>query len=393
PETLFWLPDLETDEQGRAQVQVPIADSITTWRISVLASDAAGNLGSSQSGLRVFQEFFVEPDLPRFLTAGDEIAAPISIFNYLDLPQTIALDVAPGDWFELTGEAPGPVEIGPHEVSVVYLPIRVLRHGAFDLQITATGDAASDAVARTVEVLPDGQQLTDSTGGTLAATQSFTTGVPAAAIDGTGRVVVRVYPGIVSQVLEGLEGLLQTPYGCFEQTSSVTYPNVVVLDYLKSTGQASPRIQLQVEQLINLGYQRLLTFEVRNEPGGFSLFGDPPAQMMLTAYGLMEFGDMGEVAYVDPELMARVAAYLAARQGYDGAWRAEGMTIESGLEDMESQLATTAYITWGLVDAGYEPFSVEQGVRYIRRALRAASADAAPESPLASPVGVAATGG
>ncbi|MCB0100335.1 MAG: hypothetical protein KDE46_31610, partial [Caldilineaceae bacterium] len=164
PETLFWLPELETDAEGHAQVQVPIADSITTWRISVLASDAAGNLGSSQSGLRVFQEFFVEPDLPRFLTAGDEIDAPVSIFNYLDAPQTIALDVAPGDWFELTGEPPAPVAIGPHEVSVVYLPIRVLRHGTFDFQITATGAAASDAVLRTVEVLPDGRQITDSTG-------------------------------------------------------------------------------------------------------------------------------------------------------------------------------------------------------------------------------------
>jgi CD109 antigen len=58
PETLYWLPELETDADGRAQVQVPIADSITTWRVSVLASDRAGNLGSAQTGLRVFQEFF-----------------------------------------------------------------------------------------------------------------------------------------------------------------------------------------------------------------------------------------------------------------------------------------------------------------------------------------------
>jgi uncharacterized protein YfaS (alpha-2-macroglobulin family) len=166
-------------------------------------------------------------------------------------------------------------------------------------------------------VLPDGQQIFDTMGGKLAATQSFTVGVPATAIPGTGRLLVRVYPGVVSQVLEGLEGLLQTPYGCFEQTSSVTYPNVMVLDYLEATGQAAPRIQLQAEQLINLGYQRLLAFEVRGEPGGFSLFGDPPAQMMLTAYGLMEFGDMAGVAYVDPDLMARVAAYLANR----ATWR------------------------------------------------------------------------
>ena len=390
PETLYWLPELETDAEGRAQVQVPIADSITTWRVSVLASDREGNLGSAQTGLRVFQEFFVEPDLPRFLTVGDEVEAPISIFNYLDQPQTIALDIAPGDWYELTGAPPQTIEVGPNEVTVVYAPLRVLRHGAFDFQITATGSMLSDAVVRRIEVLPDGKQISDVFGGKLAATQTFTVGAPAAAIPGTGRVLVRVYPGVVSQVLEGLEGLLQTPYGCFEQTSSVTYPNVMVLDYLKATGQASPRIQLQAEQLINLGYQRLLTFEVRGEPGGFSLFGDPPAQMMLTAYGLMEFSDMADVAYVDPDLMARVAAYLANQQNRDGSWDAEGMTIESGVEDIQSQLATTAYIAWGLADAGYEPRAVQRAVRFIERALRQASTADAPSTPSASPVGDAA---
>jgi uncharacterized protein YfaS (alpha-2-macroglobulin family) len=391
PETLYWLPELETDADGRAQVQVPIADSITTWRISVLASDRAGNLGSAQTELRVFQEFFVEPDLPRFLTVGDELHAPISIFNYLDQPQRIALDVAPGDWYELTGDPPQTVEIGPNEVTVVYLPMRVLRHGMFDFQITATGSALSDAVVRRIEVLPDGQQIFDTMGGKLAATQSFTVGVPATTIPGTGRLLVRIYPGIVSQVLEGLEGLLQTPYGCFEQTSSVTYPNVMVLDYLEATGQAAPRIQLQAEQLINLGYQRLLAFEVRGEPGGFSLFGDPPTQMMLTAYGLMEFGDMADVAYVDPDLMARVAAYLANRQRGDGSWAAEGVTIESGIEDIQSQLATTAYITWGLADAGYESLTVSRAVRFIKQALRETPTPDAPDSPLSSSVGDAAT--
>jgi CD109 antigen len=34
------------------------------------------------------------------------------IFNYLDQPQRIALDVAPGDWYELTGDPPQTVEIG-----------------------------------------------------------------------------------------------------------------------------------------------------------------------------------------------------------------------------------------------------------------------------------------
>ena len=211
----------------------------------------------------------------------------------------------------------------------------------------------------------------------MQAQQTFDVALPETAIPGTARVTVKVFPGVVSQAVQGLEGLLQQPNGCFEQTSSTTYPNVLVLDYLKATGQINPRIQLQAEEYINLGYQRLLTFEVAGTRGGFSLFGEPPAQTMLTAYGLMEFADMSRVSYVDPALLERTAAFLFSRQGPDGSWAAEGMTIESGWERLgDARLPVTAYIAWALADAGYggsEP--VQRAVQYLRER---ASADLDP---------------
>src|SRR5690606_19661676 len=126
---------------------------------------------------------------------------------------------------------------------------------------TATGSAMSDAVRREVEVLPDGKPEQAVANGKVGEATQVALAVPEAAISGTARVVVKLYPGVVSQMVEGLEGLLQQPYGCFEQTSSTTYPNVLVLDYLETTGQINPQVRLQAEQYINLGYQRLLTFE------------------------------------------------------------------------------------------------------------------------------------
>ena len=89
------------------------------------------------------------------------------------------------------------------------------------------------------------------------------------------------------------------PSGCFEQTSSTTYPNVLALDYLRRTGKSVPAVEGKARQYIQLGYQRLLTFEVPG--GGFDWFGRPPANRTLTAYGLMEFQDMAKVSDVDPE--------------------------------------------------------------------------------------------
>jgi hypothetical protein len=117
----------------------------------------------------------------------------------------------------------------------------------------------------------------------------------------------------------------------------VTYPNVLVLDYLKKTQKLTPETQLKAERFIGLGYQQLLTFEVPG--GGFSLFGGPPASVNLTAYGLLEFHDMAEVYPVDSALLERTARWLMERQQYDGTW---------------GKMLDTAFVTWALVEAGQE---------------------------------------
>jgi hypothetical protein len=357
PETLYWAAELATDDQGHVQIEVPVADSITTWRISVLASDAAGNLGSAQSSLPVFQEFFVEPDLPRYLTVDDELSIPVAVYNYLDTPQSVALTVHTADWFELLGPAQLSLEIGPNEVGSVYLPIRVARFGEGTFTVEARGQNVADAIVRTVEVLPNGLARAEVINGRLQTSQTLPIALPPNAIPGTARVTVKLYPGIVAQALDGLEGMLGTPYGCFEQTSSVNYPNILVLDYLRATGRQSPAIELSAQQKLNLGYQRLLQFEVRGTPGGFSLFGDPPPDTMLTAYGLHQFTDMAKVTYVDPQLIERAVAFLLDRQQADGSWDPRGNQIFVGAVSQpairtQSQVAETAYVAWALANAG-----------------------------------------
>ncbi|MDP7129672.1 MAG: alpha-2-macroglobulin family protein, partial [Planctomycetota bacterium] len=58
------MPELITDAAGRAQLEIPLADSITTWRLSMSAVSGTGELGSATKGLRVFQDFFVDIDFP-----------------------------------------------------------------------------------------------------------------------------------------------------------------------------------------------------------------------------------------------------------------------------------------------------------------------------------------
>jgi uncharacterized protein YfaS (alpha-2-macroglobulin family) len=143
-----------------------------------------------------------------------------------------------------------------------------------------------------------------------------------------------------------------------------------VLDYLQSTGQANPEIQLTAEKYVATGYQRLLTFEVPG--GGYSLFGQAPAQVFLTAYGLMEFTDMAKVYPVDQEMIDRTARWLLDQQQSDGTW------VEQGYSEhwrIDAALPTTAYITWALIEAGYQDTpEVNRAIAYIRENARSAAA-------------------
>jgi hypothetical protein len=236
----------------------------------------------------------------------------------------------------------------------------------------------SDAIRKEVRVFPDGKELRFSASDRLSPTAPVTERVqlPADVIAGTQKLTVKIYPGVVSQVVEGLDALLRMPYGCFEQTSSATYPNVLVLDYLRTTGQTSPEVQMKAEQYINLGYQRLMTFEVNGEPGGFSLFGDAPADPMLTAYGLQEFGDMSRVYDVDPALIARIAEWLFAHQASDGSWQGVEGFHETNLTNQTRRIPVTAFVVWGLADAGYgDDGRTQRGADFLRES--ASQADAA----------------
>lgn len=365
PETMYWNPALLTDDAGHAEVRVPMADSITTWRLSMLAGGLGGQMGSATAPIKVFQDFFVDLDLPIALTQHDSVEIPVTVYNYLPQAQDVTLTLAPQPWFVLRGPSAQTLSVGPGEVKVVYYPITVAALGHFDLTVTARGTTLSDAVRRVVDVLPDGKRRDAAINGRLAGAVEKTVTIPAGSVPGASKLFVKLYPGAFSQVVEGLDGMLQMPSGCFEQTSSTTYPDVLALDYLKQTKKINPALQMKAEGYINVGYQRLVTFECRG--GGFSWFGSEPAHQILTAYGLLEFSDMARIHSVDPNLISRTQRWLAGRQREDGSWNETGEGIAEGIINRQTgALRTTAYVAWALAESGYHGPELARGVGYVR---------------------------
>jgi uncharacterized protein YfaS (alpha-2-macroglobulin family) len=364
PETLYVNPAVNTGPDGKAQIRVPLADSITEWRVSSLANGIDGKLGGAAQGIRVFQDFFADVSFPATLTRGDEVSFPVALYNYLDVPQTVSVSLESAAWYTPTGSTSASVELAAGSVKGISFPVRVNDVGVHTLTVKAIGAKRSDAVERAVRVVPDGKAFPTAQSGALSGSAiSLNVDYPANAVPGSGELSLTIFPAFLSSVVAGMDSIFAEPNGCFEQTTSTTWPNVLVLRYLQDTQQITPELQLKAEGLISAGYQRLLTFE--HPTGGFSWFGvsDGKPYLSVTAFGVMEFADMAEVYDVDEAMLARTITWLAGQQQSDGTWQGDQTEFFSF---HTNQVRNTAFVLWALKSAGYEGPELERGLSYLR---------------------------
>ena len=159
-----------------------------------------------------------------------------------------------------------------------------------------------------------------------------------------------------------------------EQTSSVSYPNVLVLRYLRKTGQVAPEVKMKAHQFVNLGYQRLLTFE--SPTGGFNWWGNgEPGNVVLTGLGIQQFDEMSRVHEVDRGIITRSQRWLARKQAADGSWNKETHLHGFNMQLGASKLRTTSYVLWSLLQTGDRGPHVSRGVGYIKQHLDDADGD------------------
>src|SRR5216684_2992505 len=373
PEALYINPEIITDKDGVASIMIPLADSITTWRMAMMASTPHGALGSGTSSIKVFQDFFVDLDLPVTLTQGDRVSIPVAVYNYSGAAGDVNLQLQADDWFSLVDDVSEKnVTVESARVGGSQFTLEAKRIGKFKLTLGARmkgGANRADIVVREIEVIPNGREQSVVFNGRLETTAEHEVGFPTESIPEASKIFVRLYPGPLSQVIEGMDSLLRMPYGCFEQTSSSTYPNVLALDYMKRTKKLTPEVHAKAEGFIANGYQRLLTFEVPG--GGFSWFGQAPANKILTSYGLMEFTDMSKVHEIDQRVIQRTQQWLAREQQSDGSWRPDSRFINDGATNRYNSdvLRITAYVAWALRNSGYQGPEIERARQFIARDL------------------------
>lgn len=383
PDTLYFNPRVITDSSGQGSFTIKLADleSNAPRQLFALAHNLKGEIGVSDCPVPVFRGIFLDLDAPPHLTQGDEISIPAAIHNYLDTPQTVTLSLQHENWFDLKGSATRTAAVNPRDIRVVYFKIKAkgLGNQRMKLHAYAPGISIKKSMDKEISVFPAGKEVLHSYNYNLKGNEEIQKRLfmPETSIKDSDKLLVKIFPAFTSQIDDGFESMLRMPHGCFEQTSSFTYPNIMVLDYMRRTGQDTPAIKERAENYISEGYQKLLQFEAQE--GGFSFFRAAGyaqeifsaftgnAQKILTAYGLMLFTDMKEVYPIDKEIIPRIQKWLLSKMTGDH-WESDSH-FGAASSDRNNDFAATGYITWALLHSGLDKDDkgIKKAIAYLEK--------------------------
>ena len=356
--TVFWDGHLQTDENGKAQVTFHNSDAVTSFNIAAEGMSAEGLIGRADKKFYTQLPFSISARIPAEVVAGDQILLPVTLTNNSEHTISGKLAVEVPSVFIGDANVPARISLAPGESKTFdmrYMVPESSTEGDTDFfKVAFDSGQFSDEVQHSVMVVPKGFPTRTAFSGTgMATTYEVDINRPVA---GSLEVDLKAYPNALAMVLTGLDGMLRVPHGCFEQTTSTTYPNVLALQYARETEQMTAGLQKEALENIEAGYKRLKGFE--SKTGGFDWFGTEGGNLALSAYAVMHFTHMKEVwRGVEQPVIDRTIEWLSEQRNGKGGFTAPDERKSHSI--FRKHEAIDAFIVYALSEASAEGFDME----------------------------------
>jgi len=341
-ETIYWNPVIQTDKTGTAQVEFYNSDATTTFRAIAEGIGYNGKAGRAEYTYVTKSALQVDAKIPPYLTVGDRALVPLVIKNNSMLDATVRVKVTLPATMEAAG-FPNTFQLPADSSRQVLIPVKVIAATDSIILLVVETDQKTETLKLPITAVEKGFPVIETFSGNRSGKHEFAV---SKAIPGSMHTKLKLFKSLEGQLLDGIESMLREPYGCFEQTSSCTYPNIYILKYLKESGKSNAEVEKKALGYITAGYKRLVGFETK--VNGFEWFGHTPPNEALTAYGLMEFTDMEEFVKVDKQMLDRTKQFLLSRRDGKG-----GFSIQSShsFSSVPNRIANV-YIVYAMTQAG-----------------------------------------
>lgn len=358
--TLYWNPSVKVDRTGKAKLSFFASDEITSFRAIAEGLGRDGSVGRSEHVIFTQLPFSMSARVPTEVATNDRVVVPVTLKNNTSAALSGSLHIIPPAGLVPINKPSSAVTIAAGQAKTLMLAYDVAQKvGESAFEIAFASEGHTDAFKQPFKVVPQGFPVNLSFSGS-EKTDSYKFNLKNT-VPGSVTATFTAYPNVVSDLVKGIESILREPYGCFEQTSTSSYPNALVMNYMKETDEVDPAIMERARTLLDKGYKRLTTFECSNN--GYEWFGSNPPHEALSAYGLMQFNDYQKVYDgVDNTMVDRTAKWLMSRRDGKGGFKRDGKALDSfGRADAE---ITNAYIVYALSEAGFREIMLEAKTAY-----------------------------
>ena len=220
---LLWKAVVALDDQGEAEVEVPLNDSLTSFKIVAVASAGTGLFGTGSTSVRSTQDLMLFAGVSPIIRTGDSFDAQFTVRNASERAFEAAVS-ARVDGLRTPQQAAQKVQLGAGDGKTIGWKIQVPTRASelsYHVDAVASGGGASDHLLITQQVVSAVPVRTyQATLLRLDKPIHQPVARPADALPGAGGLDVTLSPSLVA----GLDGVRQWmrdyPYGCLEQRVS-----------------------------------------------------------------------------------------------------------------------------------------------------------------------------
>ena len=323
-DTAYWEAKLITDENGRASVEIPLPDNVTTWRLHSKAATNDTQVGQANTDILARLPLIIRPITPRFFTVGDQLSLGANVNNNTDaaIEATVSLEAS---GLIVDGEATQTVTIPAGGRQVVRWDVTVEDVPAADLTFRVEGAGFSDASKPTIGsatdgLLPvyryDGRDFVATAGELDAEGRRVEALILPQGVDTRrGEAIVRLQPSLAAAVLESFDiiedqspAFLECPSSLADRLLHNTAIEAAIGELDLDMGGLLARLQTRnaADTAKLIGFQRA--------DGGWGWCFSSDADPWLSAQALLVLTRAAALGYpVDDAVLTSAASYLRAQ--------------------------------------------------------------------------------
>ncbi len=295
----LWIPELQSDEAGRAVAEVRFPNERMNWRAVVWAVDSETRVGQGIAEVSTRMPLTARLQHPRFLVTGDHTTITAVLQNKTHDPMHADVRLVSEEESRMeVSDARRTVTIDPHGFQRLEWEARAAATGPVGLTLAVDAGRYSDRVSEVIEIREPGLVRWSSVGGRLSAERilvhpEFRDGEPGA----PGRLEVFASPGLAAVLVESVAAQISAADSRVESPAGSVAATAAVAHALERTGFDRGRVEERLgSEISGVGsgfeLERWLAERVheiagnRSEAGGWGWIPGAEPDSATTAYAL-----------------------------------------------------------------------------------------------------------